>query len=260
MPDVIFALPRTDYSSYSDLYDLIDLSGYATCFIDEVRPESEDCYILTVRNEESAAGWPASKAKIVLWDLEWRTGPQPPIPGVTEEWFMDKRQAEICGGRYVPIGSHPGLKYPGDTPREDIYDAAFLAYIVPRRQGVLTKLYEYGLRLPKTSAWGEERNTLLCSSRVYLHVHQLEAHPGVPGLRMAVAAAYSMPVIAESFSDPGIFTASRLMTADYNYLAEFVRMWARDRYAPEMLADFGRSLHDLLCVRHSFKSFVEGAL
>lgn len=259
MSDVIFALPRTHYGSYADLYALIALSGYPTCFIDEIDAQSDNTYLVTILNGE-VTGWPGARARIILLDLEWRTGPQPPIDGVAEVWTGDRWHAQVCNARYVPLGSHPDLKPNVYASAEPHYDAAFLGYVVPRREAVLSRLRRMGVHLPPTSAWEDTRHRVLSASRTYLHIHQLDHAPGVPPLRMVVAAAYSLPVISESVADRGIFTEGYLMTADHGYLADLTRLWACGAAEQARLRDYGHALHQLLCHDLTFRKSIDAAL
>lgn len=261
MSDITFAIPRTDYGSYQDLYKLIELSAFPTCYIDEIDPQSTNAYILTVLNAEiPVGGWPDAKAHIVIWDNEWRRKPNDPIPGVIEFWTCDKWHAEICQCRYVPIGGHPGLRLT-DTPTEPVYDVAYLAYMTHRRQHIYNQLKDRGVRLTPTSAWTQERDVLLNSSKAYLHVHQHDDIPAVPGLRMVVAAAYKLPVISEDCADVGVF-AHILSRAPYDFMPDMLQnlfgnpgsRW----YAS--LVETGAMLHQFLCEELTFRRSVESAL
>lgn len=266
MTNPIFAIPRTVYASYADLYRLIDLSGFEKVYIDELDPHSDNTYIVTIRNEESEPGWPGATADIRLYDLEWRRGPMANPPGVRETWYMDKWMAQVAGGRYIPVGSHPDLvdRWPAMERYlpDETYDVAFIGFItgLHRREVVRRQLIEQGLRVTPIVAWGKDRFQALTGSRCYLHTHQLVDCPGIPGLRMAVAAAYGLPVISEQFSDGGIFTASNVLTADYAHLAEFTAMWVRDPNSAARLADFARALNRLLTEEHTFRNVIEAAL
>lgn len=269
MSGIIFAQPRQEYGSYQDLWQLIHLSGFPMVYYDEIDVGSDNTYILTIRNGDIVNGFPVSRARLVLWDLEYRRETQPPIPGIAEVWHMDKPQAELIGAKYVPIGGHPGLQpkyhniavepYTLDNPYR--YDGAFLAYMTYRRQHIYNQLQDRGVRLTPTSAWGDQRDVLLCSSKAYLHVHQHDDIPAVPGLRMVVAAAYSLPVISEDCADVGVF-AHILSRAPYDFMPDMLQnlfgnpgsRW----YAS--LVETGAMLHQFLCEELTFRRSVESAL
>lgn len=210
MPDILFARPRWNYESYADLYRLIELSGFPLIYFDEIDPQSDNLYILTTINGECQNGWQSPRARIIWWDLEWRIdGDYPHIPGIAETWAADSWYAQHVGARYVPMGSHSGLKL--DTPiTPDVhYHAAYMGYMVNRRLQIWTELVNRGLRLSPMSAWGEQRHNVLMQSACYVHVHQLHAAPGLPALRLVVAAAYSLPFLTETVQDAGVFMPSR---------------------------------------------------
>lgn len=258
MTDPTFVLTRHYYESYRDLYRLVELAGFPTCFVDEIDPASDQTYILTVRNGEiPEAGWPGARARIIDLQLEWFTD-YPPIPGVAETWSADAWHAEQIGAKYTPLGSDARLKAGEDTASDE-YDVAYLGYIVNRRNDVLTDLKARGVRLSPTSAWGDDRHRVLTHSTAYLHIHQWDDKPAVPALRMVVAAAYSLPVICELPANRGIFNYGFLLTSDHAHLAEFAQMWAVKERGP-FLEAFGTSLHSLLCHQFTFRKSVEAAL
>lgn len=261
MSQVIFVRPRHDYQSYSDLYALIQLSGYPLIYADELDPASDNTYIVTIYNGETAQGWPGARARIVLWDLEYHLDGLPAVPGISEVWASDRWYARLIGVRYVPMGSHAGLRSTAPVKRDTLYDAAFLGYMVPRRETIYTGLWRAGVRLPVTSAWDEERDRILASSTAYLHVHQHENVPAVPALRMVVAAAYALPVITETCADCGIFGDCVLPLA-YGSLVENVAGWTRGsiRVFRTALRECGELLHQKLCQDMTFRTAIEAAL
>lgn len=258
MSDPIFALPRHDYTSYQDMYRLIALSGFPTCYIDEIDPASDNAYILTILNGEvPAGGYPGARARLILTDYEYHLDGLPPLANV-EFWTADAWYAEQIGARYVPLGSHPGL-CPELTPKTDLYDVAFIGYIngVHRRSALRQQLIERGIKVSPTGAWGGERHTLLRSSAAYLCVHQHDHAPTIAPLRMVVAAAYGLPVITEACADAGIF-APYIWQAPYQTLAartqELIGSWQ------DSLMPLGVELHQRLCHDLTFRKSVESAL
>lgn len=255
MPDVIFARPRYDYGSYVDLYRLISLSGYRLIFFDEIDPQSDNCYILTMVNGENQAGYPDAAARIILYDLEWRLTDPPKMPGVAEVWAADKWYSEQIGARYVPLGSH--VEFP-DMPLQDCpkqWDVAMMAYLPPRREKIVHDCGQMGVAVAPRG-WALERHDILQKTRIMLHVHQHDGISTVAPQRWAIAAAYRMPIIAEVPTAPGIFTLTYGLYSDYAHLAEFARLW---RYE-QRLADYALALHELLCHTLTFGKSIEAAL
>ncbi len=256
MSAVIFARPRTHYDSYTDLYRLITLSGYPLIYCDEIDPASDNTYILTLRNGENEHGWSGDvKARIILYDLEWRLeGDPPPIPGVREVWAGDEWYAKQIGARYVTLGSHPELNLVPGEEADKMHDAIMLSYMTNRRIQMAVWLQQRGLTLA-SNAWGEVRHRNLLGSRAMLHVHQHDHVATVAPQRFALAAAYRLPLISESACESGLFKDA-VLWSDYGALADFVR----DRIRGNGLADAGEALYQLLCVDHTFKKEVERAL
>lgn len=257
MGDVIFARPRWEYGSYTDLYALIKLSGYPLIYCDELDPTSDHTYILTVRNGENEHGWSGDVlSRIILWDLEWRLeGDPPPIPGVAETWASDKWYAEQIGARYVPLGSHPGLNLAPDDETDALFDAILLSYMTNRRLQMAVWLRERGLRLAP-NGWSLERHQNLLASASMLHVHQHDHVPTVAPLRFALAAAYHLPLISEAVRDPGLFGTQTVLWSEYAALPDTVARRVQDNG----LAAFGEALYQLLCCDYPFKKCVEEAL
>lgn len=256
MADTIFAIPRTPYDSYADLYTLIGLSGYPTCYIDEIDAQSDNTYIVTILNGE-VTGWPDAKARIILWDLEYHLDGIPDLAGIAEVWASDKWYAGVINARYVPMGSHAGL-CPERTPKQDAYDVAYLAYLVPRRQRIQHDLTAAGVRVSPSSAWGSARHTLLRNSAAYLHVHQHDNAPTIAPLRLVVAAAYALPFITETVADIGIFR-QLILQADYGHIVQAASVWTRQSWEKDLLPH-ALALHQKLCHDLTFRKSIEAAL
>lgn len=251
---MIFARTRYEYPSYSDLWRLVELSGYPVVYVDQIDPDSDATYIYTPANGETLNGWAQARARIILWQMEWLTEDHQPAPGVSEVWYMDAAQAMQYEGRYVPIGSHPDLA--GAGAQEPRYDFALMAYMEPhRRRAIADQLQERGLTFAP-NGWDAARDTALRQSRAMLHIHQHNHAQGVAGLRVALAAAYGLPYISEEVPDKGIFGYSYMLFSSYRYLADFAAMWIRET----RLQDYGLALHTLLCREKTFRRIVEGAV
>lgn len=256
MADVIFARTRHHYDSYTDFWRLVELSGYATCHADEIDPLSDNTYIVTPVNGEWQEGWKYPRARIILWDMEWREA-APVIPGVSEVWASDRWYAQQIGARYVLLGSHPGLVMDAPAVRERRYDLALMAYLGPwRRNHLTTNMIRAGLTFAP-NAWGEQRHQNLVSSLAMLHIHQHDQFPTIAPLRWALAAAYGLPLISESVADRGAFTARHFLSSEYANLVPFTCRALQEFHA---LQEAGASLKQFLCYEHSFRAEVEAAL
>lgn len=264
MSQFIFVRPRTVYDAYGDLYRLIELSGYPLIYLDEMEVESDNFYMLTLLNGEiNEKGWDSPRATIGIWDYEWRlkesdyAWPESDLtipPGVSRVWTSDKWYAEKIGAQYVPLGSHMGLA--GLATTEETFDVAPLSYRTGRRNAAFGAMQDRGLTIAP-NAWGDERDAILKTSAAVVHVHQHERVPTVAPLRYAIAAAWHKPLISERVYDTGIFNDC-VLYADFSALPEYTELMVR-RY-PQLLRAKADKLHDRLCVRNTFRSFIDKAL
>jgi hypothetical protein len=269
MSQVVFVQTRTMlqpnmYDGYRDFFRLAELSGYQTCYINEVDPASDNTYIVTPLNGEWNHGWKGDvRADIVLWDLEWRLKESDYAwsesdltipPGVARVWASDKWYAERINAEYVPLGSHPGLV--GTATTDQSFDVAPLAYRTGRRNAAFGQMERNGLTLAP-NCWGEARDAALKASRAVVHVHQHDNVPTVAPLRFAIAAAWHKPLISEQVHERGIFEDA-VLYAEYSVLADYTAIMVR-RY-PQLLRGKADELHDMLCLEHSFRKCVEKAL
>lgn len=254
MTSPIFARPRWNYDSYSDLYSLITLSGFPLIYFDEIDESSDNTYICTMINGENEHGWQPGRARVIVWDLEWRLQGDPPnIPGISEMWASDRWYAEQIGARYVPLGSHPGLNPTPEMSIEKQFDFTMLAYMTPRRERIAHDLRGRGLRMTG-NAWGEQRHNYLVQSRAMLNVHQHDWAATTAPQRFALAAAYKLPMISEAACDPGVF-ADCVLWSGYGALVDFTSNQLRGD-----LHEYGEALYELLCVSIPFRTCVERSL
>jgi len=148
------------------------------------------------------------------------------------------RLARSDRARFVLLASHAGLgEPPANRNRWDVVHSSFLT---ERRAEIVRRLSDLRVA-PK--AWGKEREAIFRSGRLLVDVHQDE-FPVMAPLRIAIAAAYSLPVVAEACAsvEPGY---EALVFADYEDLADTVRACLLDE---SWLATAGRELHQALCV------------
>ena len=254
MTQPTFVLTRHQYDSYDDFYHLIRLSGYPSCFVDEMDVEDPSkAYILITRNGEWGDGWAHAKARLIHYVFEWEQ--YPPIAGVNELWSPDAWHARQIGARYVPLGGHRDLRI-NKTSSDATYDVCYLAYLTGRREHMRAMLTEAGYKLTHWSARGEARDPLMRASLLYLHVHQDEAKPAVPALRMIVAAAYRIPVVCETPADQGAFWG-KIITEDYHRIPVALRHWLDEANGAWT---YGDALYQFLCVDYTINRCIEGAL
>lgn len=258
MTDVIFVRTRYDYPPYRDFYRLVTLSGYPLIYVDEIPREGvrDKVFIVTPLNGEWKHGI-ETDGRVIFWQLEWESEPEPCPPGIAEKWTSDAWHAQRISARFVPLGSHPSFNLNPDETRPKRYDVIYLQAPSYRRYGVWGAIKERGLSVAE-DGWGYKRHERLLQSRCMVHVHQHPDTPTIAPLRWCIAAAYRLPIISESVNCREPFGYSHFMTSDYDYLAQFVAMHVKDEYSN--LEDYGIALHQFLCVEQTFRKAVESAL
>lgn len=257
MPDVIFARPRWEYQSYSDLWRLVELSAYPLIYMDEINFQSDNCYIFSTPATDWHHGWADTKARLIYYNIEWylnvdyRT-----IPGV-EVWSADKWYAERIDAQYVPMGSHVSLNPHPSARAEKKYDAATLWAGTYNRYHAEDLLRQRELSLAP-NGWGEERHNILMQSRMMVCVHQQPNVYTVAPQRWALAAAYHLPIVSETLSDAGLMHDVTI-TTDLESIGEVAASWLQTNNIGKLAAK-GEALHQLLCHEHTFKTCIERAL
>lgn len=259
MTNPIFAYPRHNYESYRDFKRIVELSGYETCFVDEIDAyDLSKCYIITPLNGEWEAGWPDAKARLIHYDLEWRhSADYPMIPGVYETWAADPWYAMHIGARFVLLGSHPGLNLnPADRDDHFDYDVAFLAYMGPWRRQIVEGMFVNRRFALAPNGWGEERHRILSKTRLMVQIHQWDEFACIAPQRFAIAAAYKLPLLSEAVNCEIKEIADGVKYAEYGHLSES----AHDLLDSGGVWYLGEKLYQALCVEHTFRREVEAAL
>jgi len=252
----IFVRPRQDYPSYSDFWRLVDLDGFQACEQDEVRlTDYGATYIFT--GPEGIPDCSHAHARCIFWQFEYagQYTNQPNCQTCQEQWSSDPAHAARTGAQYVLCGSHPDLNPEPSLISEKTYDVLMLAYLVDRRRAIQAALDRYRWPSDYPGHDTQARHEQLTQSRLMLHVNQHDI-PALAPLRMALAAAYHLPVIAEAVQDAGPYRDAVLWVR-YEMLPTMTAMFLDGRLEADYLYD---SLYNLLCVEHPFRNCVERAL
>jgi hypothetical protein len=254
-----FVRTRHTYASYVDWWKLIEVSGYATCYQDELDQQNPDhTYILThfaalgINGNEQPA-----KAQLILWQTEYIT-PERYVdysPNIKRFWHMDAWQADVMSHEYIPIGGHPDLGYIRDKNIEPKYDIALLAYSSERRQPIFDAIKRTFTTMPENEL-GEARVRALWESRLMVHVHQRDPYYAISGIRMAIAAAHGLPLLCENVNNMGIYRFP-IMWSDMKTSVGKFKHFLSDQ---PMLDDYSARLQHLLHEEYSFQKVVEGAV
>ena len=217
MEDLIFVKTAHIYDSYSDFWQLVQLSGYEAVNSVDVDLRSSKTYVTAPYNgdwKELVDSVPKAerKAELIHWNIERPCGSS--LGEFADDnaalidagyfdatWVSDRYLAELSKFHYVPLGSHHGLaNIDVDVDYSAPYAFSHLMCYAPRRGSLFNKPAE-----PKLSwmgydvapnGWGDKRHQALLASWYMLSVHQDE-HKIIEPLRFAIAASYGLPIIAE---------------------------------------------------------------
>lgn len=271
MDVIVFVRTRHDYHSYWDFWRLVELSGFETCWVDEIPHHLKDptkTLILTPWNGEvqplADRYGRDHKARVVWWNLERPDGPHAALSDrldqalafADEAWVSDKWYASLDARlKFVLMGSHPDLGSIVETPIR--YDYCHLSYAWGRREAVHKQLRVAGLREAPPAYSKADKDRVINASRCVLSLHQYEGRMVAP-LRFAVAAAYKKFVISETVEDSTPYGYD-FAQADYEDLPDYV-MWFLIDDPRDIEVAGGEHLHRLLCVENTFRSCVEAAL
>jgi hypothetical protein len=271
----IFARTRYRYASYDDFWKLVELSGFKTCFVDQIDLAADEVYIHAPVNGEtrphifhrrSILSGP-QKARLVVFMLEKPYDPDSPgsveakVRALADDclkfceavWISDRWIASLdLRWVYVELASHPAF---ASGPREPIqYDFAHMSCVTPRREGIYQHLAAQFRMAP--NAWGDERDRILRSTRAMLNVHQDNTVCLEP-LRVAIAAAYRLAYLTESSPDPyPLIPGQTCSQAGYDRLKPDVSAWLTQ----QDLRAMGEALYQRLCVTSNFRKGVMDAL
>jgi hypothetical protein len=259
---IVFAKTRYHYDSYIDFWKLVELSGFSTCYVDEIDLASDDCYIFTpmngeviphLRNESSKT----KKATVIWWCLERFDAMAAPLPDILAEatphvdriWVSDAWTSTLHPAlEYMRMGSHPDL---GGLPRAPVYDFTHQSYAWGRRKTMYQKLKNSGFS-EGPSSWGDERHGVLQTSRLMLNLQQYTDPVSAP-LRFALAAAYRLPIVSETITDADILTGV-IPSVPYSAIPGAIQATL------DSPGDVGAKVFQLLCEDWTFQRCVTDAI
>lgn len=283
---VRFARTRYHYDSYDDFWKLVELSRFATCFVDEIDLTSPTTYITTPVNgelrphvthrRELLKGSP-QRAKIIWWDLERPDAGGPSLGSILDEimpfvdaaWVSDRLVASLDGRlQHVVLGGHAGLnsRHIEHDPEGKVlaamtyalpfdYDFCHMSYAWGRRENIFALLRQKGLR-EGPSCYGEAREKVLSSSRVLVNLQQYTL-PVIAPMRFALAAAFYLPIVTERVHDPFPMSRDDLIEADYSSIPNAIEEVLKD---PVRLAIQAKRVHERLCEEWTFRRGVREGL
>ena len=276
MTNIIFARTRHIYESYYDFWRLVELSNFPTIYVDEIDISKPGVYITTPMNGDYRAHLANEierlsqlsipiLAHLILWNIERPSGSAGSVGQyaidnreliymryVDEIWVSDRRLAEETSLRYVTLGSHPKLGYPGI---EKTYDFTHMSAEIPRRQTI----YKYfGRQSIGYNCWPPERDTILRKSRFALNVHQ-DNHPFCEPLRFALFASYMLPIVSETVYDGYPYAHDdTIIYAGYDGLVSKLKQMLADPY--KKWKQMGERCRQLMCYEYEFEKMIRQAV
>lgn len=256
----VFVAPYTTYPSYTDFWKLVEQSGFETVFPSEINlGDGTKAYIFT--GPEAIPDCSGARAKTIFWQLEYLGdyANQGNIGTVGQVWSSDPDHARRTGSKFVLMGSHKGLNPKHEHIAEGgyTYDLTMLAYMTPRRQAIKDALDEYEWAPDYPGHGTDFRHDVLTGSRLMLNVNQFD-EPSLAPLRLALAAAYALPVLAEKVVDSGPYKKAVIWTAYSRMAKKAIELlgpgFVKQRHDARM------ALYELLCEEHPFFDCVMEAL
>lgn len=254
--DPIFIFPDKDYPSYTDVRRLVELSGFRWLHQSHVSVADAYAAPLIFLSPEQPFRMAYQPPRAIWWSLEYGGEYEPDLSNWHGEvWASDPAWAKAHDAKFVLMGSHPALKPPelSDMSRGG-YDYLMLAYMTHRRQVIQQQLADLRTPMNPYPGYGLERHNQLNEARLMLHVHQGDWQAIAPQ-RIALAAAYKLPVISESVPEEGAY-GHQVAFVPYAELPELVRKATQNG----VLHILGNELHRFLCIENTFRACVERAL
>jgi hypothetical protein len=236
--EIIFAKPVHQYDSYIDFWRLVELSGFPAIRVDEIDITKDQIIITAPMNgdyKEYISGQIERQRKsglprlthLIIWNLE-----RPAGSGSTgqyakdcfewfhsrlvdEVWVSDPALADETMLRYVVLGSDYGL---GEVSEDKEYDFAHMSVTIPRRANIYKEFGSIG-----PNCWPPKRNDVLKKSRFALNVHQ-DNYPFCEPLRIALFAAYGLPIISENFVSGHSYVYGDIHQLPYHNLVDGLKL------------------------------------
>jgi hypothetical protein len=273
MTEIIFAKPVYRYDSYTDFWRLVELSNFPVIRVDEIDITKEKIVITTPMNgdykeyvggqieKQVNSGLPRL-AHLIVWNLERPAGSGSISQYAKdcfewyytrladEVWVSDPALADETMLRYVVLGSDYGL---GDVSQDKQYDFTHMSVTIPRRVQIY-KHFDNGQIGP--NCWPPERDGVLRHSKFALNVHQ-DNYPFCEPLRLALFAAYGLPVISETLRNSYPYSGD-IREFPYHDLVSGLKSVLNDDYGE--WASMGLRLRKRLCEDFQFGIVVRQAI
>jgi len=262
--DIVFVHTRYEYDSYTDFWKLVELSGFDTCYVDEVMVTKTKVYIVSPMNGEwtphisSQTGSPHN-AHLIHWNLERPSGSGSVYEYarsnrdymynrlIDDVWVSDRRLSHETLFRFVVLGADYGLGEPGVSKT---YDVVHMSYVSHRRSRVYDALP--GSVAPNRWPW-TGRDTVLKASKFALNIHK-DDYPFQEPLRLALFAAYGLPILTESMADAYPWNENICVFNEYDGIAGRLAQMLKNDYT--RWRDMGLLARDYMCDKFNFRKMV----
>lgn len=262
--NIVFARTRYHYDSYIDYWKLVELSGFETCYVDEIDIRKHNVYIVSPFNGEYEPHINNQignnrNAYLIHWCLERPSG----AGGVgnysrsnrmhmykrlfDRTWVSDKWLANESTMRFVVLGSDYGLGEPGDNKK---YAFAHMSYMTDRRARVYNAFRRSDVA---PNCWPPRRDVVLKASKFGLCVHQ-DQHPYQEPLRFALFAAYGLPILTEEIYSAFPWSEEFCVFDPYQGIAGRLRQMLGNDYG--RWKDMGLRARDRMCKEFKFRDTV----
>lgn len=269
---IVFVKTRYRYDSYTDYWSLVDLNGFDTCYVDEVDISKPRIYVVSPMNGEwrphieNQVG-KRHNAHLVHWLLERPSGSGGMFEYARSNrqylydrllddiWVSDRGMASETLFRFVILGSHYEL---GEPSHDKTYDFCHMSYLTDRRLRVYNHFGQNQIG-PNCWPWdtNPSRDDVLKHSRFALNIHQ-DTYPFQEPLRLALFAAYGLPVLTESIKDAYPWNEDTCVFNGYNGIQGRLREMIGNDY--NRWWDTGMKARDMMCDEFNFRKMVLAAI
>lgn len=291
---ITFVKPDWHYDQYIDFWRLVELSGFPVIPIGELDIGKPGVFIVSPMEGQWRPHIGGQKGKtrnahLILWLLERPSGAgskgkyndscwallngykeyeeKDNRPGeyffanegtyIDEIWVSDRHLAEDSSPhtRFVILGSDKGLGTPGGADRK--YQFCHISYKTNRRKSIYKHFHRDTIG---PNCWPPERDKILQQSRFGLALHQ-DTDPYQEPLRMAIFAAYKLPIIVESPYDAFPWSPESCSLLPYDQekmLVARIKNILADDYAPYQA--MAERAWELMCIKHRFGDMVREAV
>jgi hypothetical protein len=285
LAEIIFAKPIHNYDSYTDFWRLVELSGFPIISVSDIDITKKKIIITAPMNGDyqehfvgNLAHWQETGeitggqllrqkqsglfrlSHLIIWNLERPSG-SGSVPEYAERskswidnrfadevWVSDFGLADETMLRYVPLGSDYGL---GEVGKDKEYDFAHMSVTIPRRVHIYKEFNNIG-----PNCWPPKRDEVLKKSRFALNTHQ-DNWPFCEPLRIALFAAYGLPIISEALTGNNIYGGD-IHQLSYHSLVDGLKSALTDDY--EKWSEMGLRLRKSLCEDYQFGKMVRQAI